>query len=337
MEIQAFAKLNLTLDILGKREDGYHDLRMVMQSITLADTLTLEENQGEGLRVSANLRFLPTGEKNLAAAAALRFWEALGREPEDLDIRIEKRIPVCAGMAGGSSDAAAVLRALNQRAGDPFSPKELARLGERVGSDVPYCVLGGTALAEGRGEVLTPLAPLTALAEAKVRNRITGIVNDAVARTLEEQGISYADLVTVTFELDGAESAPAPTGQQLEITMSGSEGEHTITTTLLDTPAAAGFASHLPLSFSMTDYMGREKHAHMDFSIGDSLLENITVDYEIGDIIYYPPGPTFAMYYDHDGRTIAAGMEVIARMDQDGIGALGSYAGNVDVTVSLAE
>ena len=160
MEIQAFAKLNLTLDILGKREDGYHDLRMVMQSITLADTLTLEENQGEGLRVSANLRFLPTGEKNLAAAAALRFWEALGREPEDLDIRIEKRIPVCAGMAGGSSDAAAVLRALNQRAGEPFSPKELARLGERVGSDVPYCVLGGTALAEGRGEVLTPLAPL---------------------------------------------------------------------------------------------------------------------------------------------------------------------------------
>ena len=160
MEIQAFAKLNLTLDILGKREDGYHDLRMVMQSITLADTLTLEENRGEGLRVSANLRFLPTGEKNLAAAAALRFWEALGREPEDLDIRIEKRIPVCAGMAGGSSDAAAVLRALNQRAGEPFSPKELARLGERVGPDVPYCVLGGTALAEGRGEVLTPLAPL---------------------------------------------------------------------------------------------------------------------------------------------------------------------------------
>ena len=160
MEIQAFAKLNLTLDILGKREDGYHDLRMVMQSITLADTLTLKENRGAGLRVSANLRFLPTGEKNLAAAAALRFWEALGREPEDLDIRIEKRIPVCAGMAGGSSDAAAVLRALNQRAGAPFSPKELARLGERVGSDVPYCVLGGTALAEGRGEVLTPLAPL---------------------------------------------------------------------------------------------------------------------------------------------------------------------------------
>ncbi len=93
VEIQAFAKLNLTLDMLGKREDGYHDLWMVMQSITLADTLTLEENQGEGLRVSTNLRFLPTGEKNLAAAAALRFWEALGREPEDLDIRIAEAHP----------------------------------------------------------------------------------------------------------------------------------------------------------------------------------------------------------------------------------------------------
>ena len=160
MEVQAYAKLNLTLDILGKRPDGYHDLCMVMQSVTLADTITLTENWGEGLRVRTNLRFLPTGEKNLAAAAALRFWEAREQEPENLDIAIEKRIPVCAGMAGGSSDAAAVLRALNARAGEPFSPRELAKVGERVGSDVPYCVLGGTALAEGRGEVLTPLPPL---------------------------------------------------------------------------------------------------------------------------------------------------------------------------------
>ena len=117
MEIQAFAKLNLTLDVLGKRPDGYHDLRMVMQSITLCDTLTLTSNQGQGLRVSTDLHFLPTGEKNLAAMAARRFWEALGRPAEDLDICIQKRIPVCAGMAGGSTDAAAVLRALNQRAG----------------------------------------------------------------------------------------------------------------------------------------------------------------------------------------------------------------------------
>lgn len=160
MEIQAFAKLNLTLDVLGKRPDGYHDLRMVMQSITLCDTLTLTPNQGQGLRVSTDLHFLPTGEKNLAAIAARRFWEALGCPAEDLDICIRKRIPVCAGMAGGSTDAAAVLRALNQRAGSPLTPAELARVGEQVGSDVPYCVLGGTALAEGRGERLTPLPTL---------------------------------------------------------------------------------------------------------------------------------------------------------------------------------
>ena len=160
MKTRAWAKLNLTLDVLGKREDGYHDLCMVMQSVTLHDTLTLEPNEGQGLRVKTNLRFLPTGDKNLAAAAAHWFWEALGREPEHLDIEIQKRIPVCAGMAGGSSDAAAVLRALNELAGFPFTPTELAKVGEKVGSDVPYCVLGGTALAEGRGEVLTPLPAL---------------------------------------------------------------------------------------------------------------------------------------------------------------------------------
>lgn len=160
MRIQANAKLNLTLDVLGKRPDGYHDLKMIMQSIALADTLTLEKNDAQELRVHTNLHFLPNNEKNLAAAAALRFWEALGRERQGLDIAIEKCIPVCAGMAGGSSDAAAVLWAMNRMEGEPFSAVELARVGERVGSDVPYCVLGGTALAEGRGEVLTPLPAL---------------------------------------------------------------------------------------------------------------------------------------------------------------------------------
>lgn len=160
MEVQARAKLNLTLDVLGKRPDGYHDLKMVMQSITLADTLELEDNGGSEIRVRSNLHFLPSGEKNLAAAAALRFYEALGRPARGLDITLDKHIPVCAGMAGGSSDAAAVLRALNAMEGEPFSKAELARVGETVGSDVPYCVLGCTALAEGRGEILTELPAL---------------------------------------------------------------------------------------------------------------------------------------------------------------------------------
>ena len=158
--VQAPAKLNLTLDVLGRRADGYHDLKMVMQSITLADRLTLRPGQTPGIQVSSSFHFLPTGEKNLAGKAAVCFYQALGRPARDLDIAITKHVPVCAGMAGGSSDAAAVLRALNQLEGSPFSPEELAHVGEGVGSDVPYCVLGCTALAQGRGEVLTPLSPL---------------------------------------------------------------------------------------------------------------------------------------------------------------------------------
>lgn len=160
MEVKAGAKLNLTLDVLGRREDGYHDLRMVMQTVELADTLSLQPGQGEGIRVRSNVGFLPADEHNLAAAAALAFARQTGVELGPLDIDLNKIIPICAGLGGGSSDAAAVLRALNQWCGTGLDLMALARIGEQVGSDVPYCVLGGTALAEGRGEVLTPLSPL---------------------------------------------------------------------------------------------------------------------------------------------------------------------------------
>ena len=160
MRVEANAKLNLTLDVLGRRPDGYHDMRMIMQSVELADLLDITQSGSGELRVSTNLHFLPNNAKNLAAQAALRWWEAQGNASQGLDITIDKHIPVCAGMAGGSSDAAAVLRALNELEGAGLSPAQLARIGERVGSDVPYCVTGGTALAEGRGEVLAPLPPL---------------------------------------------------------------------------------------------------------------------------------------------------------------------------------
>lgn len=160
MDVSAPAKLNLSLDILRRREDGYHDLKMVMHSVDLIDELTLERTGGKGIRVRTDLPFLPNDERNLAAMAARRFAEATGTDVEGLLITIRKRIPVCAGMAGGSSDAAAVLRALNRELATPMTPEQLAHLGERVGSDVPYCVVGGTTLAEGRGERLTPLPPL---------------------------------------------------------------------------------------------------------------------------------------------------------------------------------
>lgn len=160
MHIKAYAKLNLTLDILGRRDDGYHDLRMVMQSVGLADEIVLEPaDAGSPGRMTTDLSYLPADGRNLAQLAAAAFRTATGKGGP-VDISIRKHIPVCAGMGGGSSDAAAVLHAMNQLTGAGLSPAELAKIGEAVGSDVPYCVLGGTALAEGRGEILTPLPPL---------------------------------------------------------------------------------------------------------------------------------------------------------------------------------
>lgn len=159
MELLANAKINLTLDILRRREDGYHDLQMVMQAVTLADELTIAPAQGEEGQALSDLHFLPTGEKNLAQMAAAAFRQAAGLGGE-VDISIRKHIPVCAGLAGGSADAAAALRAMNLLTGAGLSPVELAKIGAQVGSDVPFCVLGGAALAEGRGEVLTPLPRL---------------------------------------------------------------------------------------------------------------------------------------------------------------------------------
>ena len=161
LEVKAYAKLNLSLDVLGKRPDGYHDMRMVMQTVSLSDDIRLETGTGRPLRMESNLGFLPANESNLAAAAALRLCEAAGADAGGLSIDLEKTIPVCAGLAGGSADAAAVLRGMNKLLGLGLPGERLEEIGALVGSDVPYCVRGGTALAEGRGEILTdlPLLP----------------------------------------------------------------------------------------------------------------------------------------------------------------------------------
>ncbi len=156
----AYAKLNLALDILGKREDGYHDLRMVMQSIGLADEITVSPRAGAGTEVGTDLPYLPKGDGNIAAKAAAQFFAATGLPPVGLAIGIKKRIPVCAGMAGGSSDGAAVLRVLRRVYAPQLPDYDLEKIGAQVGSDVPFCVRGGTMLAEGRGERLSVLPPL---------------------------------------------------------------------------------------------------------------------------------------------------------------------------------
>ena len=153
----AFAKLNLTLDVLGKREDGYHDLKSVMQTVSVRDDIEIDVGTGKPWCLKCDKEDIPTDERNLAWKAAKVYCDAMKKDPNGLEIRITKRIPSQAGMGGGSADAAAVLRALNRHYGNPLSIMALAELGAQVGSDVPFCVLCGTAMAEGRGERLRKL------------------------------------------------------------------------------------------------------------------------------------------------------------------------------------
>ena len=153
----AYAKVNLTLDVLGKREDGYHDLKSVMQTLSIRDDIEIDVGTGKPWKLLCSKEGIPTDERNLAWKAAKVYCDAMKKDPDGLEIRITKRIPVEAGLGGGSADAAAVLRALNEYYGNPLSILALAELGAQVGSDVPFCVVCGTAMVEGRGEKLRKL------------------------------------------------------------------------------------------------------------------------------------------------------------------------------------
>lgn len=153
------AKVNLALDILGRRRDGYHEMRMIMQTVSLSDTVTLEDAE-EGFVFSARNLVLPEGAKTLEQRAAERFFAALGRPMPGLRVTLEKQTPAYAGLGGGSADVAALLRMLRQRFAPDLPPERLEAIGAEVGSDMPFCIRGGTALARGRGELLTDLPPL---------------------------------------------------------------------------------------------------------------------------------------------------------------------------------
>jgi 4-diphosphocytidyl-2-C-methyl-D-erythritol kinase len=152
--VRAYAKINLSLDVLGKMPNGYHEVKMVMQTVSLFDLVTLEKS--DSISLSSNLGFLPNNSDNLAYAAADEFFKETGIN-SGVKITLSKHIPVGAGLAGGSSDAAAVLRGLNRLFGANLSTKKLCEIGKKLGADVPYCVIGGTRLAEGIGEKLSPL------------------------------------------------------------------------------------------------------------------------------------------------------------------------------------
>ena len=162
MRETAGAKVNLCLEVTGKLPDGYHGVRGIMQSLEFGDTVELEPGDGPW-QVRSGLSYIPGDGDNLAARAAVLFRRLTGLGPEGGVITLQKRIPVCGGFGGGSSDAAAVLRLLNREYGFPLSWSELEEASLELGADVPFCIRGGTALAEGKGERLTPLPDLSGI------------------------------------------------------------------------------------------------------------------------------------------------------------------------------
>lgn len=159
LNLKALAKINIGLDVLGKREDGYHEVRMIMQTIHLFDRLQIKKTKEPGIRISSNLYYLPVNENNLIYKAAKLMTEEFSIQ-EGIEVYLEKHIPVAAGMAGGSTDAAATLYGLNKMFDLGLNMQKLKERGVKIGADVPYCLMRGTALAEGIGEKLTSLPPM---------------------------------------------------------------------------------------------------------------------------------------------------------------------------------
>ena len=158
LELKAYGKINLGLDVVRKREDGYHEVRMIMQTVNVYDKIIMDKCEETGIRTETNLPYVPDGEGNLAYRAAKLRMDEFDIQ-DGVKIQIRKYIPVAAGMAGGSTDAAAVLVGMNRMFGLGLSKKELMERGVKLGADVPYCIMRGTALSEGIGEILTELPP----------------------------------------------------------------------------------------------------------------------------------------------------------------------------------
>ena len=159
MKLRAMAKINLGLDVVRRREDGYHEVRMIMQTIRMYDTLELTATEEPGIKVKTNLKYLPVNEDNLVYKAAKLLMDEFGIT-EAVSVKLNKRIPIAAGMAGGSTDAAAMMYGINKLFDLGLSRKALMERGVKIGADVPYCIMRGTALAEGIGEELTQLSPM---------------------------------------------------------------------------------------------------------------------------------------------------------------------------------
>lgn len=199
--VRGNAKINLTLDVLHKRADGFHEVEMIMQAIELADILSVEEKPNDDISIMANIAHLPCDHRNLAYQAA-KLIKNVCQVNKGVHIVLEKNIPMSAGLAGGSTDAASVLLGLNRLWNLGLSLGELEILGAKLGSDVPFCLRGGTMLATGRGELLTPLADLTPCYVVLAKPRIGVSTAWVYGKYRGNAGIMHPDTKGVNFALE---------------------------------------------------------------------------------------------------------------------------------------
>jgi 4-diphosphocytidyl-2-C-methyl-D-erythritol kinase len=199
--MRAYAKINLGLDVLAKRKDGYHDVSMIMQTIDLYDSIVIKRTKANRISVKTNLSYLPIDSRNLVYKAAALFKETLHLNGH-VQICLYKKIPVAAGLAGGSADASAVLRGLNHLYQTHLSHEELMKLGVKLGADVPYCIMMGTALSEGIGEILSPLPPMPDCHILLVKPEINVSTKHVYNNLRLNTSIQHPDIVMIKKSLE---------------------------------------------------------------------------------------------------------------------------------------
>lgn len=195
MELKAYAKINLGLDVVRRREDGYHEVRMIMQSIGLYDTLDVSAEDTPGIRITTDNTTLPTDKDNLIYKAAKLLMDEYNID-KGLCVNLNKNIPIAAGLAGGSTDAAATMKAVNEIFGLGLSEDELMKRAVKIGADVPYCILGGTAISEGIGEILTPINPCPAC-HVLIAKPPVGVSTKYVYQNLQIDKIVHPDIDSI--------------------------------------------------------------------------------------------------------------------------------------------
>lgn len=277
LQLKAMAKINLGLDVLRRRSDGYHDLRMIMQTVFLYDQIELSETDTPDIRLTTNVGYLPVNADNLVYKAAKLLMEEFGIE-QGVRIHLKKYIPVAAGLAGGSSDAAAVLIGVNRLFGLGLSKEELKQRGVKIGADVPYCIMRGTALAEGIGDVLTrlPDAPdmHVVLAKPPIHVSTAFVYTNLRADRLEHH--PDIDAQVRAIQSGDAHAMAALMGNVLEtVTVPAYPVIDEIKAAMKRAGAVNAMMSGSgPTVFGLFDDAGRAKAAYEEFR-GSSLAKNV--------------------------------------------------------------